>query len=93
MQEVKIAKMEKGLILARVNCVKIGKDLLVSILEVFEKMGLNVVHVKISCKHNIFGMEAIVEALDYDDQDLEFRELTEAILKAIHIPSDDEVVM
>lgn len=95
-QEVKVEKIEKGLIQVRVRCLKKRKDLLVTILEVFEKIGLNVVHARVSCNHNIFGMEAIAQAHDHDqdqdqDQGPDFREVSEAILKAIHIQSDDQV--
>lgn len=72
-------KTEKGLIEMKVAC-KMGKDILVPILEVLEKMNLNVVNAKVNCDC-IFAMEAVVEELDKAPLDL--GQLREALLGAI----------
>ncbi|KAK2975164.1 hypothetical protein RJ640_017377 [Escallonia rubra] len=77
-QEVKVEKLGKGF-QVRVACKK-GQDLLVSILEAFEGMGLDVLHAKVSCNY-FFGMVAIVEA--HQDQAIDVREVTQAVVKAI----------
>ncbi|KAK6154789.1 hypothetical protein DH2020_009037 [Rehmannia glutinosa] len=59
-KEVKVEKLGTGYLLVMVTCKK-GGEMLVSILEAFEKMNLNVVQARVTCKH-FFGMEAIVEA-------------------------------
>ncbi|KAJ9690736.1 hypothetical protein PVL29_013076 [Vitis rotundifolia] len=84
-QEVKVEKINGKGFLVRVSCKK-GQDLLVSILEAFEDMGLNVLQARVSCNHG-FGMEAVVEA---EDQALDGRAVTEAVLKAIEKPGGDE---
>ncbi|GFP96973.1 hypothetical protein PHJA_001841400 [Phtheirospermum japonicum] len=56
---------------------KKGEEMMVSILEAFEKLNVNVVQAKATCKH-FFGMEAIVEANDIDATIL-----NQAILKVI----------
>ncbi|KAK3010462.1 hypothetical protein RJ639_011070 [Escallonia herrerae] len=77
-QEVKVEKLGKGF-QVRVACKK-GQDLLVSILEAFEGMGLDVLHAKVSCNY-FFGMVAIVEA--HQDQAIDVRDVTQAVVKAI----------
>lgn len=54
--------MEKagtGHLVVMVTCKK-GEEILVSILEAFEKLNVNVLQARVSCNH-FFGMEAIVE--------------------------------
>ncbi|KAF8411071.1 hypothetical protein HHK36_003610 [Tetracentron sinense] len=75
--EVKVEKMETGF-LVRVRSEK-GRDLLVSILENFEEMGLDVLQARVSCNHSFF-MEAIVQA---EDQTVDIREVTQAVFKAL----------
>lgn len=77
-QQVKVEKINGKVFLVRVSCKK-GQNILVSVLEAFEEMGLNVLQAKVSCNYG-FGMEAIVEA---EDQALNVRAVTEAVLKAI----------
>ncbi|KAI3456124.1 hypothetical protein Pfo_012787 [Paulownia fortunei] len=74
-QEVKVEKLGTEYLLVRVTCKK-GEELLVSILEAFEEMNLNVVQARVTCKH-FFGMEAIVKA------DIDAAILNDAILKVI----------
>ncbi|XP_057493903.1 uncharacterized protein LOC130779320 [Actinidia eriantha] len=76
-QEVKVDKIG-GEFLMRVRCKK-RKNLLVSILETFEEMGLNVVQARVSC-NCLLTIEAIVEA---QDQRICVREIEEAVHKAI----------
>lgn len=76
-QEVKVEKFGTKF-LVRVTCKK-GKDLLVSIIEAFEKLNLNVFQAKATCKH-FFFMEAVVED---EHQVLEVKEVTEAVVMAI----------
>ena len=82
---MKVEKINGKRFMIRVSCKK-GEDILVSILEAFEKMGLNVVQARVSCNYG-FGMEAIVEA---EDQALDVRAVTESVLKAIEKPGGDE---
>ncbi|KAL8507177.1 hypothetical protein ACS0TY_017907 [Phlomoides rotata] len=74
-QEVKVEKIGAGYLMVIVTCKK-GDEMLVSILEAFEKMNVNVVQARVSCKH-FFGMEAIVE------DTVDAAALSEAILKVI----------
>jgi hypothetical protein len=64
--------------LVRVNCEK-GADRLVTILEAFDEMGLNVQQARVSC-NNCFAMEAIAVA---QDQALDVKEVTKALLRTI----------
>lgn len=64
--------------LVRVNCEK-GTDRLVTILEAFDKMGLNVLQARVSCS-NVFALEAIAAA---QDQALDVKEVTKALLRTI----------
>ncbi|KAE9610412.1 hypothetical protein Lal_00006074 [Lupinus albus] len=87
-QEIKNVKVEKintGIFVVSVTCEKRG-DKLVAILEVFDEMSLNVEQAKVSCQ-NGFSLEAIVVA---EDQKLDVRDVTEALLKAIGKESDQK---
>jgi len=73
-----VEKGEKGFIV-RVTCEK-GGDKLVSILEVFEEMGLTVSHARVSC--NLYlSMEAIVVA--EEERALHAKSIAQAVTKAI----------
>jgi hypothetical protein len=77
-KEVEVEKGEKGFIV-RVTCEK-GGDKLVSILEVFEEMGLTVSHARVSC--NLYlSMEAIVVA--EEERALHAKSIAQAVTKAI----------
>ncbi|CDO96850.1 unnamed protein product [Coffea canephora] len=76
-QEVKVEKFGTKF-LVRVTCKK-GKDLLVSIIEAFENLNLNIFQAKAACKH-FFFMEAVVED---EDQVLDVKDVTEAVMTAI----------
>lgn len=52
-------KLGTGHLIVMVTCKK-REEILVSILEAIEKLNVNVVQARVSCKH-FFGMEAIVE--------------------------------
>ncbi|KAJ6364349.1 hypothetical protein OIU76_029322 [Salix suchowensis] len=78
-KEVKVEKAEKG-VLVRVTCEK-GGDKLVSILEVFEEMGLVVLNARVS-SNMYFAMEAIVVA-EEEQHALHVKSITEAVIKAI----------
>ena len=62
----------------RVRCKK-GQNLLVSILETFEEMGLNVLQARVSCAC-LLTIEAIVEA---QDQGNCVRDIEDAVHKAM----------
>ncbi|KAK6793257.1 hypothetical protein RDI58_006710 [Solanum bulbocastanum] len=79
-QEVKVEKFIGTRFLVKVTCKK-GKDVLVSILEVFEDMKLIVVQARVTSRY-FFGMEAIVEA--ENEATLDVRALTRALQMAIH---------
>ncbi|CAN4091903.1 unnamed protein product [Withania somnifera] len=78
-QEVKVKKLIGTRFLVKVTCKK-GKDVLVSILEVFEEMKLSVAQGRVTSKY-FFGMEAIVEA--ENEVNLDVRALTRALQMAI----------
>ena len=78
-KEVKVEKTEQGL-LVRVTCEK-GGDKLVSILEVFEEMGLVILNARVS-SNLFFAMEAIVVA-DQEQHALHVKSITQAVTKAI----------
>ncbi|XP_022847729.1 uncharacterized protein LOC111370285 [Olea europaea var. sylvestris] len=80
-QEVKVEK-DGTRYVVRVTCKK-GQDLLVSIIEAFEEMNLNVLEARVTTKH-FFGMEAIAEA---KGQDIDSRILTQTILNVIQRPT------
>ncbi|XP_010999779.1 PREDICTED: uncharacterized protein LOC105107524 isoform X1 [Populus euphratica] len=78
-KEVKVEKAEQGL-LVRVTCEK-GGDKLVSILEVFEEMGLVILNARVS-SNLYFAMEAIVVA-DQEQHALHVKSIAQAVIKAI----------
>lgn len=86
---MKVEKAGKGF-LVKVICDK-GRDNLVPILEVFEEMGLLVLHAKVSC-NVYFHMETIVVAEEEDDLDV--KNVTQAVLKAIvkHVERADRSI-
>lgn len=59
LQEVKVENLGRDYLLVKVRCRK-GEEILVSILEAFEKMNIEVVEARITCKV-LFGMEAILK--------------------------------
>ncbi|KAL0407443.1 UNVERIFIED_CONTAM: hypothetical protein Slati_4058200 [Sesamum latifolium] len=68
-QEVKVEKVvnddmdgRRELLMVRVRCKNKGDELLVSMLEVFERMNVNVVEARVTSCNHFFGMEAIVDA-------------------------------
>ncbi|XP_022925942.1 uncharacterized protein LOC111433204 [Cucurbita moschata] len=77
-KEVKVEKVGEEL-RVKVRCEK-GGDRLVTVLEAFDKMGLNVLQAKVSCSE-CFSMEAI--AVAEDEQSLNISDITEAINAAI----------
>lgn len=76
---MKVEKVRAGTFTVRVTCEK-GGDKLVAILEAFDEMCLNVEEARVSCE-NGFSMEAI--AVAEEDQTLDVRDITEALMKAI----------
>ncbi|CAI9782085.1 unnamed protein product [Fraxinus pennsylvanica] len=85
-QEVKVEK-DGTRYVVRVTCKK-GEDLLVSIIEAFEEMNLNVLEAKVTSKH-FFGMEAIAEAKGHD---IDSRILTQTILNVIQRPTGNGAI-
>ncbi|KAL6282502.1 hypothetical protein ACE6H2_013431 [Prunus campanulata] len=81
-QEVKVEKIEEGF-LVRVKCENAG-DTLVSVLEAFEEMGLTVLQARIS-SNNYFSMEAIAVAENQNQDQLDVRDVTQAITRATEI--------
>ncbi|PQQ21822.1 uncharacterized protein Pyn_19860 [Prunus yedoensis var. nudiflora] len=81
-QEVKVEKIEEGF-LVRVKCENAG-DTLVSVLEAFEEMGLTVLQARIS-SNNYFSMEAIAVAENQNQDQLDVRDITQAITRATEI--------
>ncbi|KAG4178325.1 hypothetical protein ERO13_A10G035000v2 [Gossypium hirsutum] len=79
-QEVKVEKINGEQFVLKVACNK-GGDKLVSILEVFDELGLNVVQARVSCRH-FFSMEAII-GVGQDQKTSDMKDITDAVLKAI----------
>ncbi|KAL9159449.1 hypothetical protein ABFS82_08G134700 [Erythranthe guttata] len=77
-QEVKVEKIgTTGYLAVTVTCKKLGDEEMVGpIMEVFEKMNVNVVQVRVSSQH-FFGMEAIVE------DNIDAAILNQAILRVV----------
>ena len=76
-------KTEEGFMNVRVRCEK-GEHTLVSVLEAFEEMGLQVLQAKVSCTNNSFSMEATAVVSDDQNQaQLYVRDITQAITNAI----------
>lgn len=78
-QEVKVEKIEEGF-LVRVKCENAG-DTLVSVLEAFEELGLTVLKARIS-SNNYFSMEAVAVAENQNQDQLDVRDITQAITRA-----------
>ncbi|KAJ7968750.1 Transcription factor bHLH35-like protein [Quillaja saponaria] len=83
-KDVKVEKVGSGFVV-KVNCEK-GADKLVTILEAFEEMGLNVQQARVSC-NNAFALEAIAVA---EDKSLDVRNVTEKLLMVIDQKQSDE---
>ncbi|XP_021813205.1 uncharacterized protein LOC110756121 [Prunus avium] len=81
-KEVKVEKIDEGF-LVRVKCENVG-DTLVSVLEAFEEMGLTVLQARIS-SNNYFSMEAIAVAENQNQDQLDVRDITQAITRATEI--------
>lgn len=64
----------------RVTCEKAG-DTLVSILDAFDEMGLNILQAKVSC-NSYFAMEAIAAHVSQNQHKLDVTDITQAIIKA-----------
>ncbi|XP_062011233.1 uncharacterized protein LOC133727852 [Rosa rugosa] len=79
-EEVKVEKIEEGFHV-RVTCEK-AEDTLVSILEAFDEMGLNILQAKVSC-NSYFSMEAIAAHVAQNQEyKLDVTDVTQAIIKA-----------
>ncbi|XVE51493.1 hypothetical protein DITRI_Ditri02bG0046100 [Diplodiscus trichospermus] len=78
-KEVKVEKIGEVFVV-KVTCNKGAGDKLVSILEAFDELGLNVLQARVSCTH-FFAMEAI--AVAQDKQSTDTKVVTQAVLKAI----------
>ncbi|KAL1328776.1 hypothetical protein HN51_038559 [Arachis hypogaea] len=87
---VKVEKVKGGRFVVRIKCEK-GKgkegEKLVSILEAFEEMSVNVENAKVSCEGG-FSMDAIIAVAQENDKTLDVTHLTEALLKAIEKQSE-----
>ncbi|KAK4421142.1 hypothetical protein Salat_2064700 [Sesamum alatum] len=89
-QEVKVEEVNddkegrRGLLMVRVKCKK-GEELLMRMVEVFEKMTVNVVEARVttSCDDHFFRMEAIVQA------NVDAAILNQAILNLIQTQNDE----
>ncbi|XP_039685381.1 uncharacterized protein [Medicago truncatula] len=84
-KDVKIDKIRAGTFMVKVTCEK-GGDKLVSILEAFEDICVNVQQARVSCK-NEFSIEAIIVA---EDQTLDVTYITQVLLKAIGNQSSEK---
>ncbi|MFQ6643629.1 hypothetical protein Gotur_018421 [Gossypium turneri] len=73
----------------KVRCNR-GGDKLVSIVEAFEELGLNVVRARVCCNH-FFAMEAIV--VPQDQQATKTKDVTQAILKAIDKQGGERILV
>ncbi|KAK8524550.1 hypothetical protein V6N13_015570 [Hibiscus sabdariffa] len=78
-KEVKVEKIGEEFVV-KVSCSNKGGEKLVSILEAFDELGLDVVRASVSCSH-LFSMEAI--AVAQGQQATGIKDITHAVLKAI----------
>ncbi|KAG4146422.1 hypothetical protein ERO13_D05G156400v2 [Gossypium hirsutum] len=85
-KEVKVEKVGEEFVV-KVSCNK-GRDKLISILEAFEELGLNVVRARVNYSH-FFAMEAIAVAQDQKTTDI--NDVTQAILMAIEKQGDEHI--
>ncbi|KAF9587743.1 hypothetical protein IFM89_004720 [Coptis chinensis] len=76
--DVKVEKLENSCFMVRLTCEKV-QDLLISLVEAFEKMGLEVLHADINSNQN-FQMEAIIEA---EDETLDVDSITQSVYKVL----------
>ncbi|PON95855.1 Nucleic acid-binding, OB-fold containing protein [Trema orientale] len=83
-KEVKVEKTEEGFMNVRVRCEK-GEDTLVSVLETFEEMALQVLQARVSCTNDSFSLEATTAFVSEDPNQaqLDVRDVTRAITNAI----------
>ncbi|XP_062095206.1 uncharacterized protein LOC133801080 [Humulus lupulus] len=85
-KEVKVEKTEEGFMNVRVRCEK-GEDTLVSVLEAFENIGLQVLQARVSCTNGLFYMEATTISTnvvsDQNRAHLDARNVTRVISNAI----------
>ncbi|MBA0868257.1 hypothetical protein Goshw_010934 [Gossypium schwendimanii] len=88
-KEVKVEKLGEDQFVVKVRCNR-GGDILVSIVEAFEELGLNVVRARVCCNH-FFAMEAIVVA--QDQQTTKTKDVTQAILKAIDKQGGERILV
>ncbi|KAL1165841.1 hypothetical protein V6Z11_A06G155700 [Gossypium hirsutum] len=88
-KEVKVEKLGEDQFVVKVRCNR-GGDKLVSIVEAFEELGLNVVRARVCCNH-FFSMEAIVVA--QDQQTTKTKDVTQAILKAIDKQGGERILV
>lgn len=72
-------KIEEGFHVI-VTCEK-AEDTLVSILDAFDEMGLNILQAKVSC-NSYFAMEAIAAHVAQNQHKLDVTDVTQAIIKA-----------
>lgn len=82
-------KLGEDQFVVKVRCNR-GGDKLVSIVEAFEELGLNVVRARVCCNH-FFSMEAIVVA--QDQQTTKTKDVTQAILKAIDKQGGERILV
>ncbi|XP_022714580.1 uncharacterized protein LOC111274228 [Durio zibethinus] len=87
-KEVKVEKIAEEYVV-KVTCSK-GGSKLVSILEAFDELGLNVVQARVSCNH-IFAMEAI--AVAQDQQSTDIKDITQAVLNAVEKQGGDQEML
>ncbi|KAK9031163.1 hypothetical protein V6N11_032550 [Hibiscus sabdariffa] len=78
-QEVKVEKIGEEFVV-KVSCSNKGGEKLVSVLEAFDELGLDVVRASVACSH-LFSMEAI--AVAQGQQATGIKDITHAVLKAI----------
>ncbi|KAK8664644.1 hypothetical protein V6N13_084422 [Hibiscus sabdariffa] len=78
-KEVKVEKIGEEFVV-KVSCSNKGGEKLVSVLEAFDELGLDVVRASVACSH-LFSMEAI--AVAQGQQATGIKDITHAVLKAI----------
>ncbi|KAL5732142.1 hypothetical protein ACHQM5_004795 [Ranunculus cassubicifolius] len=78
--DVKVVELESCCFAVRVTCEKV-QDLLVSLVEAFEKMGIEVLQADINA-NEVFDMEAIIET---EDESVDVDDVTETIYEVLEI--------
>ncbi|CAN1172844.1 hypothetical protein LINPERHAP2_LOCUS30325 [Linum perenne] len=87
-QQVSVETVEKGFVINVISEKKCEGGLLVSVLEAFEEIGLNVVEARVSCT-DTFRLHAVAEEREQRRSNIDAQMVKRAVLEAIDGWEDD----